>query len=154
MSRNSIHIDATVEEVFDVLADPRTYAHWVTGTHRVRAADAEWPQPGATLEHQTGLPPLVISDTTTVVAASPPESLVLRARARPLPDAIVTLRLRPDDCGTRVTMIEDPAHPLLRVLTGPLGHALLRVRNGESLRRLKALAEGTTPRPQASLPAR
>lgn len=154
MSRNSIRIDATPDGVYDVLADPRTYAHWVTGTHRVRAADADWPQPGATLEHETGLPPLLIRDTTTVVAASPPDSLVLRARAGPLPDAVVTLRLRPDGDGTRVTMIEDPANPLLRLLTGPLGHALLRVRNAESLRRLKALAEGTTPRPQAPLPAR
>jgi hypothetical protein len=78
-----------------------------------------------------------------------PVMLELQARARPLPSARVRLHLRPEGEGTRVVMIEDPANRLLNVLAGPLGHAMIRLRNVESLRRLKALAEGRTPRPGA-----
>jgi hypothetical protein len=51
-------------------------------------------------------------------------------------------------------MIEDPANWLLNLLAGPAGHIAIRLRNRESLRRLKALAEGTAPRPAGALPSR
>ena len=44
--------------------------------------------------------------------------------------------------GTRVTLIEDVANPVLNLLVGPLGHLAVRLRNRETLRRLKARAEG------------
>lgn len=154
MARNVIRIAAPPEQVFDLLADPRTYARWVTGTHRICAADPSWPEPGSMFDHQTGSPPLIVTDTTTVIDAAPPEQLVLRVGAGPLPDALVSLRLQADGEGTRVTMVEDPAHPLLRLLSGPLGHGLMRVRNRESLRRLKQLAEGGMPRPRSEVPNR
>jgi uncharacterized protein YndB with AHSA1/START domain len=45
--------------------------------------------------------------------------------------------------GTRVWLTEEPAHRVLRVLIGPLGHAIIRLRNLEALRRLKLLVEAT-----------
>lgn len=154
MARNEIHIDASPEAVFDVLADARTYGEWVVGSREIRAADEHWPAPGSAFDHSVGTVPLVIKDHTAVVAARPPVMLELRAHARPLPTARITLHLAPDDDGTRVTMIEDPANLLLNLLAGPLGHTAIRLRNSESLRRLKALAEGTTPRPAGVLPPR
>jgi uncharacterized protein YndB with AHSA1/START domain len=141
MARNETFIGAAPEAVFDVLADPGSYSHWVVGSHEVRDADPSWPRAGTMIHHTVGLPPLRIKDHTYVVEATPPAMLVLHARARPLPSARITLRLQREGDGTRVTMIEDPANPLLNVLAGPLGHAVIRLRNAESLRRLKALAE-------------
>jgi hypothetical protein len=56
--------------------------------------------------------------------------------------------LQPEGMGTRVTMIEAPASPVLSLLSGPVGHAAIALRNRESLRRLKELAEGTRKRPR------
>lgn len=75
-----------------------------------------------------------------------PCRLELLVHARPLPDAHVEMLLVPERDGTRVTMIEDLAHPLLNKLAGPLGHLAIWLRNRESLRRLKLLAETPAPR--------
>jgi uncharacterized protein YndB with AHSA1/START domain len=151
MARNEIFISAPPREVFELLADPRTYGHWVVGSREIHAADAHWPEPGAVFQHTVGKGPFAISDHTTVIAARAPVMLQLRARARPLPSARVTMLLQPEGPGTRVTMIEAPPNRLLSLLSGPIGHALLRVRNRESLLRLKELAEGTAERPRGRL---
>jgi hypothetical protein len=80
--------------------------------------------------------------------------LELRARARPLPTARITLHLRPDGDGTWVTMIEESTNRLANRLGGRLLDRAIGLRNRESLRRLKALAEGTAPRPDGALPRR
>ena len=154
MARNQTYIEAPPHEVFDLLADPRSYSYWVVGSRKIRAADPHWPEPGTRFDHQVGLPPLVLADHTQVVKSVPPVRLELRARARPLPSAHITMHLQPERDGTRVTMIEDMANPALNVLAGPLGHATIHLRNRESLRRLRALAEGRTPRPGGTLPPR
>ncbi len=154
MARNEIYVDAPPAAVFEVLADPRSYGEWVVGSRAIRAADTQWPAAGAAFDHSVGMAPLVIRDHTSVVASRAPVMLELRAKARPLPTARVTLHLQPERDGTRVTIIEEPASRLLNVLAGPVGHAAIRMRNRESLRRLKALAEGTAPRPAGELPRR
>jgi uncharacterized protein YndB with AHSA1/START domain len=154
MARNEIFIGVPPEAVFDVLADPRTYGTWVVGSREVRAADPSWPARGSTFDHSVGKAPLVIKDNTSVIDSLPPVMLELRARARPLPTARIRLQLQPYGRGTRTTMIEEPTNRVLRVAGGPLLHAAIRLRNRESLRRLKALAEGTVPRPSGVLPAR
>ena len=154
MARNEVFISARPDAVFEVLGDPRTYGEWVFGSREIRAADEHWPAPGAAFDHSVGKAPVVIRDDTTVVRALPPVMLELRARARPLPTARITLHLQPDGDGTRVTMIEEPASRLLNLVGGPALHAVIRRRNRESLRRLKALAEGTAPRPAGALPRR
>ena len=154
MARNEISIAAPPEAVFDLLADPRAYGKWVVGSREIRAADESWPAPGSAFDHSVGKAPLVIKDDTSVVDSQPPVMLELRARARPLPTARITLHLQPYGRGTRVTMIEEPTNRVLRMAGGHLLHAAVRIRNRESLRRLKALAEGTTPRPSGVLPTR
>jgi uncharacterized protein YndB with AHSA1/START domain len=154
VARNEIFIAVPPTAVFEVLADPRTYAKWVVGSREVRAADESWPAPGSAFDHSVGKQPLVIKDDTSVVDSQPPVMLELRARARPLPTARIILHLESYARGTRVTMIEEPANRVLARVGGPLLQAAIRLRNRESLRRLKALAEGTVPRPSGALPPR
>ena len=154
MGRNTIHIDATPDAVFDVLSDPRSYSRWVVGSAEVRAADPAWPAEGTAFDHSVGKGPLRLKDHTYVEEVDRPRLLRLRARARPFPSARVTIRVAPERRGTHVTMVEDPVVPLGPLLIGPVGHLIIRVRNAESLRRLKALAEGRARVPKGDLPAR
>ena len=48
----------------------------------------------------------------------------------------------PRAMGTRLTMTENLENRLLNLVAGPVGHSVLRLRNREAVRRLKALAEG------------
>ncbi|MGB7360401.1 MAG: SRPBCC family protein, partial [Mycobacterium sp.] len=74
---------ASVQWVWDLLADGWTYSQWVVGNSRMRAVDRDWPTPGSQIHHSIGLWPLVINDTTTVEKCTPLEELVLLAKTRP-----------------------------------------------------------------------
>jgi uncharacterized protein YndB with AHSA1/START domain len=150
MARNATTVAASPEQVWEVLADPHAYGHWVVGSRSVRAADPGFPAPGTRFHHTVGIGPLHVADHTEVVEADAPRRLVLRAKARPLGSATVTLDLRPVRGGTRVVMVEDPAHPALNLLIGPLGHLAVRLRNAEALRRLRSLAEDGRPAARAA----
>ena len=78
-----------------------------------------------------------------VLVVEAPHRLDLKAKARPLGTAIVSLRLQRRGGGTLVTMIEDAGDPLTRLVFNPLTHLLVRGRNAESLRPLGELAVGT-----------
>lgn len=142
MARTSTFIAAPPERVFDVLADADAYGAWVVGADAIRDADPGFPAPGTRLHHRVTFGPLRIDDHTSVLASNPPYRLELQAKARPLGTARVTMLLEPRGAGTNVTMIEDPGDLLTKVVFNPLTHVLVRGRNVESLRRLKALAEG------------
>lgn len=140
-----VHVDiaAPAERVWEVLADGWLFPSWVVGAARMRAVDPEWPSPGAQLHHSVGSWPVLLSDTTSAIAADPGRHLRLRARVRPLGEAYVDFTLEPagaERC--RVTMEETlcagPAHPVVEKVTQPL----MRARNRETLRRLAAIAEG------------
>ena len=134
-------VDASPEAVFEVLADPRSYAHWVVGATRTRAADAAWPRPGTRFHHTQGLFGIGLRDNTEVIASNPPRQLVLEARIRPLAVNKVELRLRPRGSGTRVTMVEYPIGGMAAMVDNPLMDKLIHLRNLESLRRLRRMAE-------------
>lgn len=154
MAHNEMTTHAAPDAVFAVLADPRSFARWVVGSRKIRAADADWPAPGTTFDHAVGIGPFTLADSTTVRAADRPHRLELLVRARPFTTAVVTLRLHPVGDGTRVEMEERPADLRSRVFFNPLTEPLVRLRNRESLRRLKALAEGDEAIPTGSLPPR
>jgi uncharacterized protein YndB with AHSA1/START domain len=141
VAENTIVIDASAERVYDVLAEPASFADWVVGARSVRDADETWPSPGSRLHHSTGVGPLSIDDSTEVVEAERPRRLVLRAHLGPLGAFHVELVLDPVGEGrTRVTLVEHPVEGVSR-LAGPVGDAAGRVRNAFSLRRLKDLSE-------------
>lgn len=141
MATNEIHIDAPPERVFAVLADWRSYSHWVVGSRTMRGADPGFPAAGTRFHHCVGIGPLTLADHTEVLEVDPPHKLVLRARARPLGTAIVGLELEAEDSGTRARMREGPGDPLSVIVLNPLTDVLVRLRNAESMRRLKEVAE-------------
>jgi uncharacterized protein YndB with AHSA1/START domain len=135
----SMHFDVPPERVWEVLAEPRSYASWVPGTHRVGEVVGRWPERGATFRHTQGLPPLALSDTTTVLAADPPRRLELEARVRPLLVARVVVTVAPEPGGCEVTVDEFPVGgmlelPLRLLPSGPF----LRLRVLEMVRRLRS----------------
>jgi uncharacterized protein YndB with AHSA1/START domain len=139
MPVNSIVVDAPPEAVFEVLSHGERYAEWVLGPGRSRPIDANWPAPGSVLEHRSGIPPLALHDTTSVVSSDPPRRMLLEARVRPLLVATVELAITPHATGCTVRMEErlvgGIARGLPRWITGPL----IRRRNGASLQQLKLL---------------
>jgi uncharacterized protein YndB with AHSA1/START domain len=142
MARTERTIATTPQRIFAVLADPQSYGHWVVGSDLIRDADAAWPAVGSRFHHRVGFGPVKVNDHTEVLDAEPPHRLRLRAKARPLGTAFVTLQLEPVPEGTRVTMIEDAADRLTALVFNPLTHLLVHGRNVESLRRLEELALG------------
>lgn len=138
-------VKATPDDVWAVLADGWTYAGWVVGASRIRAVDADWPDPGTRIHHSVGVWPLLIDDHTEALAAEPGRLLVLRARAWPIGEARVELRLEAAGVGaTLVTMEEDVVAGPGRMLPRPARDVLIAQRNTEALRRLAHLAEGRT----------
>ena len=89
-----------------------------------------------------GFGPFEVKDHTCVLEVDPPRLLKLRAKARPLGTAIVTMQIEPEGTGSKVTMIEDAGDSLTALVFNPLTHLLVRGRNVESLDRLRELAEG------------
>ena len=138
-------VEATPDDVWAVLADGWTYAGWVVGASRIRAVDVGWPAPGTRIHHSVGVWPLLTDDHTEALAAEPGRLLTLRARAWPVGEARVDLRLEASGAaGTLVTMEEDVVAGPGRLLPRPARDVLLAQRNTEALRRLAHLAEGRT----------
>lgn len=139
MAVNTIVIEASPDAVFDVLSDGRLYAEWVVGAHRSSPVDPRWPEPGATLVHRSGVPPLTLRDTTSVISAQRPTRMRLEARVRPLLVAMVDLLVQPHHDGSLVSMEERVVGGLARHAPDWLNHAALRRRNTASLARLRAI---------------
>jgi uncharacterized protein YndB with AHSA1/START domain len=155
MAVNSIVIEAPPEAVYEVLGDGREYAAWVVGAHHSGPVDRRWPEPGSTLVHRSGVPPLTLQDTTSVVSADPPSRIRLEARVRPLLVATVDITVQPHADGSMVTMEERVVGGLARHVPAGLHHAVFRRRNTTSLARLRAIvlsraatADGGAPAPE------
>lgn len=141
MARSQLAFAAPPSAVWAVLSHPPHYAYWVVGSSEIREWDGDWPAPGTRFHHRIGAKPATLADHTEVIEAEPPNRLVLRAKARPLGCARVEILIESHPAGSLVTMIEDPDVPLAGILVPPPVHTLIRLRNGESLRRLRRLAE-------------
>ena len=128
------------QAVWDTLADPRSYGHWVVGSKHVRDADPHWPAPGSRFHHTVGIGPLGLDDHTESVESDPPRRLKLRAKARPVGTASVTLELAPAGDGTRVRIIENPDGVFRPLALFPPLQLFALARNAVSLRRLEELA--------------
>ena len=140
MSTNEITVAAPPQAVWEVLADPPTYEYWVVGNKMIRGYDGEWPEPGSVFHHKVGFGPVTIKDKTMALEAEPRRRLVMRVRAWPVGQGIVTLELEPDGADTRVRMHERAeAGPAKMV--APVLDRLVWFRNAETLRRLRRCAE-------------
>ena len=141
MATNHIQIAVSPTEVFAALANAANYGDWVVGSDTIRDADPDWPKVGSRFHHRVGVGPLKLNDHTEVLEVDPPRRLVMHARARPLGTAEVSLQLAERDGGTFVTMTETAGNGLSRLVLNRLTDPLIRLRNAESLRRLKRIAE-------------
>jgi uncharacterized protein YndB with AHSA1/START domain len=147
VARNDTYIEAPPPRIWEVLSDPDSYGYWVVGSKHIRDADPAWPATGTRFHHTLGFGPLTANDHTVALESQPDRLLKMRAKARPLGTAIVTLRIEPEGSGSRVTMTEDPGDSLTAFVFNPLTHLAVRGRNVESLDRLRELAEGSGEHP-------
>ena len=130
------------EAVFAVLADGWLYPSWVVGASRIRDVEPAWPAEGAKIHHSFGIWPVLIDDSTSVLEYDPPRRLVLKARGWPLGSARVVLEVEPTPGGCRITIDEDAIEGPGQLVPSALRQPLIHVRNVETLRRLRFLAEG------------
>jgi uncharacterized protein YndB with AHSA1/START domain len=134
-------VNATPEQVWEILADGWLYPLWVVGASRMRDVDDSWPEVGAELHHSVGTWPLLIDDTTEVTECRPLRGLKLRARAWPTGEAAVEIELVPEGDGTTIRMSEDPVSGPATLTPKPIRGMGLRWRNTETLKRLAFLCE-------------
>ena len=116
MAHNEIHVDASPETVFGVLADPRSFARWVVGSRKIRRADPDWPAPGTAFDHAVGFGPFVLEDHSCVEECERPRLLRLLVKLRPISRAHVTLQMTPEGRGAHVAMDEHAADARSRLL--------------------------------------
>lgn len=140
MASNERFMPVPPEAVWDALADARGFGYWVVGSSEIRDVDATWPAPGSRFHHTVGIRPLRVSDHTESLEAQRPSLLRMRAKARPLGTAEVTLTMTPRDGGTRVRITENPDGLTGWLSLNPLVQLLVKGRNAESLMRLEELA--------------
>jgi uncharacterized protein YndB with AHSA1/START domain len=140
MSLNEITVDAPPAAVWAVLADPPSYEEWVVGNKEVRDHDPSWPAAGSEFHHKVGLGPIAVKDKSVCLGAQPPLRLVMNVRALPVGHGIVTFELREQGAGTVVVMEEHASGGPAKLLW-PVFDPLIKLRNAETLRRLKRLAE-------------
>ena len=137
-----LDVEAPVDAVAAVLADPRSYDRLVDGIQAIRWFDAGWPATGSRFHHTVGFGLLGVRDQAEVLAGELPDRLELALGLGPAGAVRVELRVRPSASGraTRVVMAEEPSRgPVLRVWSAPV-ERLVRRNNAEILRRLGALA--------------
>lgn len=136
------HVAAPVESVWEELADGWSYSAWVVGTIKIRAVDATWPAEGSKLHHAVGAWPFMLQDETEVTSCDDGRRLVLQARAWPVGEATVDVRVRPDGAGSWVEMREEPVSGPGSWLNNPLLDRVGRMRLTEMLARFTQLVEG------------
>jgi hypothetical protein len=135
-------VDAPIEAVAAVLADPRAYDGVVVGSRRIRWFDPSWPDPGSRFHHTLGVGPLVVRDHSEVLEEDLPARLRLLVHLRPLGSAEVVFRLAPDGAGTHVTLEEAPTSGVLARTWSAPAAAVTRWRNDRVLARLGEVAGG------------
>ena len=147
MATNETTIDATPDQVFEVLMDGEAYSDWVVGAKEIRSVDPSWPDPGSEFHHKVGVGPVEIKDSTTMVAHERPSFVKLEVHAGPLGSGIVEMRMKDNgEGGTAVEMVEYPIDGPAETLDGPIEDTAIKARNLEALRRFKNLGEERYPR--------
>ncbi|GAB2468685.1 SRPBCC family protein [Jatrophihabitans fulvus] len=141
MAVNRRHIDASPQQVFEVLADGWLYSNWVVGTSHMRAVEPHWPEVGSKLFHAAGAWPMAVRDQTEVEEMERDRRLVLLASGKWMGQARIVLELEPSGDGCDVSIGETPVSGPGSLVPKPLSDAVIKGRNVESLNRLAALAE-------------
>ncbi|MEW1834424.1 SRPBCC family protein [Microbacterium sp. NPDC079995] len=147
MSRNSRLFACTPADVFAVLEDGWLFPAWVVGASRMREVADAWPATGSHLHHSFGVWPVLIDDSTEVLAYDPPRHILLRAKGWPMGEAQVDIQVKPHRDGCIVRIQEEAVAGPGSLIPRPLLDVALQLRNHETLHRLAYLAEGRAVRP-------
>lgn len=150
MARNETTIAVPPAAVWDVLTDPYAYPQWVVGTDRTLEADTDWPRPDSKFKVHVALG---YSDFTHAREVEPERRILLDVAGGPFGAARVEITLQGVAGGTRVTLVEDPASFMRPFHYFPPAHWAIKLRNVESLRRLKRIAEARAALPASPHPA-
>lgn len=133
-------VAAPRDEVFDAIADPRTYPDWLVGAQRIRHVDPSFPAPGSEFAHSVGpSDEVTVDDTSEAVAVDEDRRLVLEVRVGPVRGGVEFVLGAPTPQTTEIVLRERPIGPAV-VLT-PVLRPSLGARNEESLRRLDAFLQ-------------
>jgi uncharacterized protein YndB with AHSA1/START domain len=139
MAINSVRTALSPDEVFEHLLDPWEYPSWLLGASDMRAVDDDWPEVGSSFHHRVGFGPVNVNDRSQILELDRPRKLVLKVRATPLVQGIVTFTVEALSGGGSVLWLqEEPAIPgaeVLRPVLDPPTH----LRNQRSLSRLADL---------------
>jgi uncharacterized protein YndB with AHSA1/START domain len=141
MARNTRRMPVRRDDVWATLSDGTTYADWVVGTTSIREVDSHWPQLGSRLHYSVGRGRLRHDGHTEVKSVEPGRCLELEAHAWPRGSVRIEITLHDHGDDTVVEMVEHPARGTAAVLHNPVGDALLKLRNVQTLRRLQKLAQ-------------
>lgn len=123
------------DELFDVISDPTTYPRWLVGARRIRRVDGDMTHRDSSFEHEVGVGPIHIEDSSSVEHVVPDRELTLEVRARPLLVARVQFLLTEGRPGSTVLRLTETPEGRYRLLTPVIG-PLIRWRNSRSLARL------------------
>jgi hypothetical protein len=130
-------VEAPVDAVAAVLADPQAYDRLIFGIRRIRWFDPWWPATGSRIHHALAFGPVAVRDQTEVVAGELPDRLELAVGLGPAGALRVELRLR---TSSRVEILTEPrSGPVERWWSPPI-RRFVRRRDAEGIRRLGALA--------------
>lgn len=139
MAINTVRCTLPPEAVFEHLLDPWEYPSWLLGASKMRDVDDDWPAVGSRFHHTVGFGPVKVNDISEILECDPPHRLVLKVKATPIVQGIVTFTLVPTpEGGTELSLQEEPAvrvAGLLRPALDPPTH----MRNKESLKQLADL---------------
>lgn len=151
---NEVDIDASPDQVFDVLSDPATYPEWLVGAQAIRGVDVGWPAVGTRFHHRIGIGgPLTVPGSTSVRRVERPNLLELGAGMGPFGEARVLFRLSPAGGRTHLEIEEEPRRGAARIAWSFLRPAVvagLWGRNALSLASLRSLVEQRTGDPTAN----
>lgn len=130
--RNTLHLDAPPDRVFDLMADHERYPDWVAIVEESRLVEGDRVEAGAVYEEESDLGPFRSTSRWEVTEFEPPRRQV-HVGELPFGPVELTITFEPDgDGGTRLEhVVELTAFPRVRPL-GWLLERLVLVRTFES----------------------
>ncbi|MFJ3089388.1 SRPBCC family protein [Streptomyces sp. NPDC086838] len=134
-------IEASVADVWRILADPSRYSDWVVGTSDSRPRDGNWPEVGAGLTYALGIGRWSVQGRTTVRRCEAPHVLELEADSGRIGTARIALEIRRWGDNALVTLDEHPLRGPAGKLHNTVVDAVIQLRHRSVLARLARTVE-------------
>ncbi|MEU2249240.1 SRPBCC family protein [Streptomyces sp. NPDC019224] len=136
-------IEATVADVWRVLADPSLYSDWVVGTSDSRPRRGTWPEVGASLTYTLALGRWSVQGRTIVRRCEAPHVLELEADSGWAGTARIALEVRQWGENALVKLDEHPLRGPAGKLHNAAVDAVIQLRHRSVLARLAATVEAS-----------